>query len=238
MTALILEDNLAYSLDYEIILEKLNHKVLGIHKNTRSALNSLNKAIPDYMIVDIFLDGNEKSFPFVEEVKKYRIPFIVCTAYPEKEFMDIAMDLGAEAFFTKPLDKAALTFEIRRIAKNIENSRSKGKSIIVKFRRKLIRVPHEDILKVETKGNYSYVYVADDKRYIIKLSLKKTAEQLDPAIFHQANRSTIVNMSLVDQVDTYNRKVIMHNTSEVILGRTFKDSFMKEFMERGDNKII
>ena len=184
MNVLIVEDNLSYALEYEMILEKLNHNVLGVFKNTASALKSITKVKPDFMIVDLFLEGNDKGFDFLETVKNYRIPFIICTGYPEKEYMDVAHELGAEAFFTKPLDKNALSFGIRHIAKNIESKINSDKNILVKYKRKLIKVPHRDILKIETKGNYSFLHIEGNQKYIIKLSLKKVQNQLNHCLLY------------------------------------------------------
>ncbi len=237
MNVLIVEDNLSYALEYEMILEKLNHNVLGVFKNTASALKSITKVKPDFMIVDLFLEGNDKGFDFLETVKNYRIPFIICTGYPEKEYMDVAHELGAEAFFTKPLDKNALSFGIRHIAKNIESKINSDKNILVKYKRKLIKVPHRDILKIETKGNYSFLHIEGNQKYIIKLSLKKVQNQLNQLQFQQSNRACIVNLYKVKQVDTYNKKVILKNDDEVVLGRRFKEEFMKTFVEKNGKKL-
>jgi len=237
LNVLIVEDNLSYALEYEMILEKFDYNVLGVFKNSSSALKSINKVRPDFMIIDLFLEGNDKGLDFLESVKNYRIPFIICTGYPEEEYMDIAHDLGAEAFFTKPLDKNALTYGIRHIAKKIESKSPSEKNILVKYKRKLIRVPHIDILKIETKGNYSYLHVEGDQKYIIKLSLKKVYNELDQQQFRQANRSSIVNLDKVKQIDTYNKKVILKNKDEVVLGRRFKEEFMRCFTEKNGQRL-
>ncbi len=238
MNVLILEDNLSYALEYEMILEKFNHNVLGVYKDILSAAESLVQIRPDFMIVDLFLEGNDKGLDFIESVKNYRVPFIICTGYPEQEYMDIAHKLGAEAFFTKPLDKNALSFGIRKLVKKIDSNRESDRNILVKYKRKVIKIAHSDILKIETKGNYSYVYVLGGQKYIIKLSLKKVSTDLDSQFFQQANRACLVNLEQVNQVDTYKKVIILKSGDEVVLGRRFKIDFMNNFTRFSGKKLF
>ena len=221
-----------------MILEKFNHNVLGVYKNILTASESLAKIRPDFMIVDLFLEGNDKGLDFIESVKNYRVPFIICTGYPEEEYMDIAHKLGAEAFFTKPLDKNALSFGIRKLAKKIDDNRDSDRNILVKYKRKVIKIAHSDILKIETKGNYSYVYVQGGQKYIIKLSLKKVSTDLGSQLFQQANRACLVNLKQVNQVDTYKKVVILKSGDEVVLGRRFKIDFMNSFTKFSGKKLF
>ena len=98
LRAIILEDNISYSWDYEMILESLEIEVSGVYKSWRDALPEIKKQLPDFMIVDLFLDNNEKGMEFINQIKDYFIPTIICTGYPEQSYMDQALDYGVHAF--------------------------------------------------------------------------------------------------------------------------------------------
>lgn len=231
MTTLILEDNLSYALDYEIILEKLGIKVLGVCKKIKPALELIRKEIPDFLIVDLLLDNNERGLDFIEEIRNYSIPFIICTGYPEDDFMKVALDQGAEAFLSKPLDKAALKFEIIKLARKIDESQFNDKNIIVKYKKSLIKVPQSTIRKVETEGNYSYLFVGTDRKYIMKTSLKKILEMLDVNIFKQCHRSSVVNLNWITQINSYDKSITLKNGEKIFLGDKYKNTIKSAFKD-------
>jgi len=231
LKVIILEDNLTYALDYEMILEKLDIKVLGVFKSIQPALKSLRKQRPDFMIVDLLLDNNEKGLDFIEEIKSYRIPFIICTGYPERNFMDAALKLGAEAFFSKPLDKAALSYEIIKLRNRLEEESGSGKSILVKYKKSLIKIPQKSIRRIETEGNYSYVYVDDDRKYIVKISLKNLLGTLDKNQFIQCHRSNIVNISRITSLNSYDRTLTLRSGERIELGSKYKSGVKEAFMK-------
>ncbi len=231
MRALILEDNLSYALDYEMILEKLGITVLAVCKKTKPAIDQIKKEIPDFLIVDLLLDNNEKGLDFIEEIRNYAIPFIICTGYPEDEFMKVALEYGAEAFLSKPLDKAALKFEIIKLTKKLKEQESNQRNIIVKYRKSLIKVPQDSIRKIETEGNYSYLFVGCDRKYIMKKSLKKILETLDKKLFKQCHRSSIVNLNWISQINPYDKYITLKNGDKVDLGDKYKSEIKSSFSD-------
>lgn len=231
MTCLILEDNLSYALDYEMILEKLGIKILGVCKKSKPAIELIKREIPDFLIVDLLLDNNEKGLDFIEEIRNYSIPFIICTGYPEDDFMKVALEQGAEAFLSKPLDKAALKFEIIKLTKKIEESRANNKTIIVKYKKSLVKVPQSSIRKIETEGNYSYLFVGNDRKYIMKTSLKKILEMLDESTFKQCHRSSIVNLNWITQINSYDKCITLKNGEKVVLGDKYKNNIKCSFKD-------
>lgn len=228
MKAIILEDNISSSWDYEMILDKLDVKVAGVFKSWKEALPVVKKDIPDFLIVDLFLDNNEKGLDFIKEISDLFIPMIVCTGYPETEYMDEALLSGVRAFITKPLDKAALTFQVKKLKKELYGNDMTKDFLIVKDKRNLIKVPFSKIYKIEIEGNYSLIYLISNKKYVIKLSLKKLMTKLDSR-FIRSHRSAVVNMAYVEKVNSIRNMLVLTNGLEVDLGNTFKSDFKEAF---------
>lgn len=211
-----------------MILQKLGVDVVGVHKTWKDLVADIRKASPDFMIIDLFLDQNEKGLDFIKEVQNWHIPMIVCTGYPEPDFMDEALDYGVHAFFSKPLDKAALTYEIKKLMISIQEA-DNSRYLLTKDKGVLIKVPFNKIYKIEIDGNYSSIYTLSGKKFVVKLSLKKLFEKLDEKIFVRCHRSTIVNINFLKNMDVPNNKIGLTNDEVIDLGNTFKNEMKAIF---------
>lgn len=228
MKVLIVEDNILNAWDYEIILDELSVQVQGICKSWKQALQIIKKEIPDFLIVDLFLDNNEDTFMFLDQIKKYFIPTIICTGFPEKEYLDKALSVGVKTFLSKPIDKASLTFHIKKLIKEINQSKEEN-YITIKEKSNLIRVPHNEIYKIEIERNYSSIFLESKNKYVLRLSLKKLMEGLNEEKFMRCHRSTIVNIDFINSIDVLNNKIKLSNNENIELGNKFKAQIKNAF---------
>lgn len=232
MKAVILENNLINSWDYEMILDNLNIQVQGIFKSWKQAIPIIKNDLPDFMIVDLFLDHNEKGLDFIREMKSYFIPTIICTAYPEPNYMDEALEAGVVAFISKPVSIATLTFQIKRLVRDIELKSFQTNHLVVKDKRNLIRIPFIQISKIEIDGNYSYIFLESGKKFILKLSLTKLIERLDPKKFVRCYRSTIVNIDFIESIDLQENRIWLSNGQSLQVGTRYRSFLKNAFMAR------
>jgi len=228
LKAIILEDNISYSWDYEMILDALNIQVAGVYKSWKEALPAIRKDLPDFMIVDLFLENNEKGLDFLEEMKDFFIPTIVCTGYPEQEFMDEAIEKGVRAFISKPLDKASLTFQIKKLVKELED-KTTNECLIIKDKRNLVKIPFKEVCKIEIEGNYSFITLMSGKRYVVKMSLKKLMEQLDEKMFLRCHRSAVVNITHIESLDLKDNIIKLANGTELGIGSKYRSNIKAIF---------
>lgn len=61
-------------------------------------------------------------------------------------------------------------------------------------------VPVDEVTHLQAQDKYVSIYTADGEQ-LIRISLKELADQLDPNLFVQVHRSTIVNMRAVETAD-------------------------------------
>lgn len=232
LRTIILEDNISFAWDYEMILEKLDVKVTAVHKSWKNALKEIKKSPPDFMIVDVFLENNENGIDFIKEIKGLFIPMIICTGYPEDQFLDEALQNGVFAFLSKPLDKPAFTFAVKRIIDKISKDRMANDVLLLKDKGVLIKVPFDKIIKIEIEGNYSYVYTDANKKFILKMSLKKLLEKLDENVFQRCHRSTVINLDCISSFDVTNSKIELRNGEWIDIGSKFKNTIKLAFVKR------
>ena len=214
-----------------MVLDELNVQVDGVYKTWKEALPAIRKKAPDFILLDLYLDDNQKGTDLLKEIKDYDIPVIVCTGFPDTDFMNIALEEGVSAFISKPLDKTSLKFHIQKIAKEIEDKASAQNYLIVKDGGMLIKLPFSQIFKIGVDGNYTYIYSVSGKRYVIKVSLKKISEKLDLSKFLRCHRSTIVNLDFITSIDYAKSKINLRNADIVELGNKYRTPIKSAFQK-------
>lgn len=232
LKAIILEDNLSTSWDYEMILDELGVQVQGVYKSWKKVISVIKSDLPDFMIVDLFLDHNERGLDFIEEMKDFFVPTIICSAYAEKEFMDDALDAGIVAFLSKPIDKPSLTYQVKKVIKDIKDKKFASQCLTVKDKRSLVKIPFREIVRLEIEGNYSFIFLRSGKRYIKKISLVKLMEQLDAKKFIRCHRSTIVNVEYIVSLDIHSSSLNLIDQVVVPIGANYKSKVKKEFTNK------
>lgn len=80
---LILEDNLIIAMDAEAMMEQLGAKRVDVVATVRDALHIIEKAPPDFALLDINL-GNETSIPVALKLRTLGIRFAFASGYGER----------------------------------------------------------------------------------------------------------------------------------------------------------
>lgn len=229
MKIILIEDDPILSLKYQMMLEELGHTLLANCSTISAAREALSTHTPDVILSDIVI-GKEMTFSLADFYKQ--IPTIFMTSFPKEHLQEHAMSFPKSMFLVKPFHKLSLKSILDRldvenqIKKEIQEKEPKiGIEVIGKYRQKKI-LPLDNILWVETKGNYSTI-VTIEKKYIIKLSLRKISEQLNEH-FIQIHKSFIINMKLINRID-FRENNIYINEQPLPVSRNFKHSFLEAF---------
>lgn len=86
------------------------------------------------------------------------------------------------------------------------------------------------ILRCESDGNYTYVYLKSGRKLLVSRTLKEIEELLDGHSFLRVHHSHLVNLN---EIDRYIRGeggyLIMSDTSSVTVSRSRKDALLKIF---------
>ncbi|MDP8297509.1 MAG: response regulator [Candidatus Orphnella occulta] len=100
-----------------IRLEAEGYEVL-VASDGQQALDTAKKEMPNLIILDLMLpkiDGYKvcRMLKFDERYKK--IPIILFTARSQSSDKDLGMEVGADAYLTKPFDSKVLLDSIKRL---------------------------------------------------------------------------------------------------------------------------
>ncbi len=99
------------------------------------------------------------------------------------------------------------------------------RQIHIKDRGHITRVEVYQINYIEAAGDYMCIHT-DEKRHILRATMKIMEMRLDPAKFQRIHRSTIVNMDQVKEVHPHANGeyfLILEGGSELKVSRSYKD---------------
>lgn len=97
-------------------------------------------------------------------------------------------------------------------------------SFFIRGNNQLTKVNVADIQWVSVDGNYCYLYTLQ-KKYAVKISMKKLAPRLSPQHFIQIHKSYIVQLNAIDLVDMKENFVRIGETN-LPMGRIFRDKLL------------
>jgi len=100
-------------------------------------------------------------------------------------------------------------------------------NIFVRSNSVLVKVNQQDIHFINAEGNYCIVNTLGGKKYAVKISLTSFMDQLNPEDFAQVHRGYIVQLNLIDSVDTVNSMLSVSGL-EIPIGRKFRDLLLNE----------
>lgn len=228
-TALIAEDeaNLALALKDALARTWPQLRIVDVVGNGPAALTAVDLHAPDVLFLDIRMPGLT-GLQVAERLAGADGPLVVfVTAY--NEYAVQAFDREAVDYLVKPINDARLAETVERLKKRLAALESSPESAVeaselsramaliqrlaggapgaahLKFLRAGIGdtvriVPVDEVTHLQAQDKYVSLYTADGEQ-LIRISLKELADQLDPNIFVQVHRSTIVNMRVVETAE-------------------------------------
>ncbi len=176
--------------------------LIGEAENADEAKDLIEKEMPDLIFLDIQMP--EKSgFDLLESL--VNVPTVLfTTAYDQYAIQ--AFEVNALDYLLKPIreERFAKAIEkIRNSAKlksSLGNSENKDRKIFIKDGEKRFFIQLEEIYLVESLENYTRLYF-QDKKALQRRSLRQWEEILEEAIFFRINRTEIINIKFIQEVN-------------------------------------
>ena len=131
-TAIIVEDQTIDALNASKLVEGLGMRVLGIAKSAEKVFSLLENEMPDLVLLDINLGGEETGIEIGQAITgSYGIPIIFTTSYSDDETIASALAVSPYGYLIKPYGRASLetavhvAMERRRIEDDIRKTNSR-----------------------------------------------------------------------------------------------------------------
>lgn len=235
---LVVEDDLLITLDIERMIAELGYKHLGTFKDGDTALEAIKETKPDLIIMDIRIDGSRDGIETAEDNSLNDIPLIFITSYLDNEYFQRAKKTKPAAYLVKPfkmleLQRAIELALIRNDDPKVSDDNSWGDYVsnngivFMKLNNVLYKVSIVDVKWIEVDGNYCYLHT-EDKRYILKSSLRKILDKINPhADFIRVHKQFIVQLRKIKSVNATDNTLIIDDKT-IPIGRTFKKDLLNK----------
>jgi two-component system, LytTR family, response regulator len=209
--ALIIDDErLARNELRKLLAEFSTIEIVGEAANADEGLEKIEHLSPDIIFLDIQMPG-KTGFDMLAELE--RAPHVIfTTAYDE--FALKAFEVNALDYLMKPIEPKRLADALHKIQQADEKEMalnlvafgrgmlSENDQVFVKDGERCWFVKLGEVRLFESVGNYAKVFFGGNKPLILK-SLNALEERLDEKIFFRANRKHIVNLRMIEKIESY-----------------------------------
>lgn len=171
-------------------------------------LQMIRNYMPDLIFLDIHMPG-KTVFEMFSELEV--VPQVIFTT-AQDSYSQKALHVHALDYLLKPIDPARLSKAIQKLDREEEDLEalpgsvrmrlSEHDQIFVKDGDKCWFVRLSDVRYFESVGNYTRLHFGSNRPLILK-SLNALGERLDERAFFRANRKHIVNLRMVERIDTH-----------------------------------
>lgn len=200
------------SLSEEILFVELT----GCFTNSFKAIDYLQKNPVDLLFLDIKMPG----LSGIELLKSISNPpmVIFTTAYSEHAVQ--SFELNALDYLLKPFSQGRFlkacnkAYEQYQLRKNAGSGTSSDLSVFIKSGYDQVRVQLNDILYVESNGNY-VEFVLEHRRVVSRLTMNEVEAMLPTAMYIRIHRSFIAAKRRITKIE---KKSIWLNDIELPVG--------------------
>ncbi|MFP4844274.1 LytR/AlgR family response regulator transcription factor [Winogradskyella sp. PE311] len=215
-------------------------EVSATFTSPEEALAYLKTNSADCLFLDVQMP-TMGGFQFLEKLGETDLAVVITTAYDEYAIK--ALKHEAIDYLLKPIDSDDLEETISKIKKNNNRSlnASKLESLLLKFNSqfdkkrisintdgKLIFLDIDDIIYVESDGNYSTLFLNENKKIVITKKLKEVDALLPDHHFFRIHNSYIVNMGKIKAFIKNEGYVITDSNHKIPVARQRKSDFLEK----------
>lgn len=223
----ILEDDYSAAVDLRVKLSEIGCEVKETiiypeDKITSSKFNGV-----DFIISDVKLGKDVYAFDLLKDIKKLP-PLIFVSSYSDDELYQESSKLNPYIYLTKPLSSVCLKSAIQGVLRNVRKRRNNeleivGSSVFIRSRGQLISINPYEIKYLYSEGNYCFIYTSDDKKRVIRSSLKNIIEKMNYNGLIQVHRSYVINKRFVKNLIISENSISMDNIN-IPIGGAYKKS--------------
>lgn len=216
---LIVEDQLD---SIQLLISRLKRyknrlEPLGIARTGHEAVDMIQKLDPDLVFMDIALP-NYDGFEVLKAFEKPRFQVIFASGFDGRGNLKRAVKTSALDFISKPFTPDEIDEAVQRFLDLADKDSSLRIEHFLKFKsqRELDRIVlplfktykvvlFDEIVHIEARrGSYVIFCATDGNQYIATKSMRYYEDLLPTSIFFRSHKSHVINLFMIDSVDTGN----------------------------------
>ena len=241
LSAVIVDDEpkAIQSLSWELTNFSKDINIIKTFTSPENALVFLKTNTPDCLFLDVQMPTMD-GFQFLEKLTNRDFAVIITTAYDEYAIK--ALKHEAIDYLLKPIDSDDLSDAIQKIIKFnsrilnsnklekflIDINQKQNKKITINTDGKLVFLNIEDIVFIESDGNYSTFNLKNNQKLVVTKKLKDVNSLLPENVFFRIHNSYIVNLNKIKEFLKTEGYVVMESNSKIPVARQRKSDFLKK----------
>jgi two-component system, LytTR family, response regulator len=241
LRSIIVDDELKSREVLKSLVEKFceDIEVCATCQNGDEAIAEIATVKPDVIFLDIQLKS-ETGFEILQRLDKIDFEIVFTTAY--SEFAIKAFNFSAIDYLLKPIDIELLRKAVEKVRKRSGGSISQRIAQLAEnlkgdsFRNSRLAIPATDglefvtvgeILYCEASGNYTNIYMGDNRKFIVSRTLKEYEDLLQDQDFFRIHNSHLINLNAIKKyIRGDGGQVVMKNDKTLDVSKMKKKSFM------------
>jgi two-component system LytT family response regulator len=220
-------------------------EVIAEAQSATEALKLITHLKPDLLFLDIEM-GEMSGFDLLKSLDgRQDFEVIFVTAFDRYGIQ--AVKACAIDYLQKPINILELSSAVEKASQQIspakENRRLKElisnidrvadeQRIAIPLADKIEFIAINNIIRLEAEGNYTHIYLANDKKYLICKTLKDYQELLEGYQFIRTHQSHLVNVhKIAAYVKTDGGYIAMEDGSQIPISRQKREEVLKKILK-------
>ena len=226
----------------DLLQDKLNQyfsevEVMTTASSGTEGLQKIATYKPDLIFLDVEM-ADMTGFEMLAKLDKINFQTIFITSY--SHYAIKAIRFNALDYLVKPIDLGELKQAINRYKENIkENKRpdnisqalanlktknASDQTLILQTQEGEMRLVLKDIVRIEGERNYSYIYLANNKKKLASKTLGDLEELLNDKGFFRCHKSHLINHSHINSYPN-SITILASDGTEIPIARRKKEEF-------------
>ena len=203
LRAIIVDDEAPARSELRFLLDETGQvEVVAEAASVREAIEQLKDHPCDVMFLDVNMP-EVTGLKLAEGLQRLKYPPAVVFVTAYSEFALDAFNVNAVDYLVKPVETDRLAQAIARVRENValHAQMHRSERISVEKAGKKILVSVDKIRYVMARDDYAYLQT-DTDRFFSTVSLAQLEKRLDGHGFFRVHRGYLVNLAMVDEVET------------------------------------
>jgi two-component system LytT family response regulator len=241
LRSIIIDDEFKSREVLKSLLEKFceNVEVLATCQNGDEAISAITTHTPDVIFLDIQMQ-RETGFEILQRLDKIDFEIVFTTAY--SEFAIKAFNFSAIDYLLKPIDiemlrkaveKArkrivgSISQRVAQLAENMKENSFKNTRLAIPSTDGLVFVAVSEIIYCEASGNYTNIYLEENRKFLVSRTLKEYEELLVDQDFFRIHNSHLINLNAIKKyIRGDGGQVVMKNDKTLDVSKMKKKGFL------------
>lgn len=215
-------------------------QIVAVSQKPEEGIVLMKQHQPDVVFLDIEMP-KMSGFRMLEELGEYDFDIVFTTAY--NHYSIDAIRISAFDYLVKPIGIEDLQNAVERLRKSLNkhtkekldilrqslnDKKNQDDKIAISTAEGIEFIPIKNIIHIESRSNYSKIYLTDNKSLIVTKILKDFEEMLTPYNFYRVHNSHVINLNYIQKyIRSQGGQVQLQDGSLIDISRRKKDEFLK-----------